>query len=237
MRVYFNEKNKCLKLSIPVKAKDNKYIGQTAYGKYELKDNGEEVVAQKWTAAVSEKENKAFTIINDSTYGSDFSNEDGIRMTLLRSSAFCAHPIGEREILPQDRFFPRIDQGERNYKFWINAGGIEERMNGIDREADAVSEKPFVLSFFPSGAGEKPGMFMELSDNTIQMPAVKKAEQSDEVVVRLFNPTSDNRNSSLSIPSIGFKQDLAFTKFEIKTLKIDLKTGQSTSVNLIEENI
>ena len=51
---------------------------------------------------------------------------------------------------------PRIDQGERLFRFWINGGPVA-RTHGaaIDREALAKNEKPYALSFFPHGGGER----------------------------------------------------------------------------------
>ena len=51
-------------------------------------------------------------------------------------------------------------------------------MNVIDREALALNEKPFVLSFFPSGNGVLPENALTLSDTTVLLTAFKKAELS-----------------------------------------------------------
>ncbi len=69
------------------------------------------------------------------------------------SPGYCALPILERPLLPADRFSERIDQGERQLNFWINAGAASERTAAIEREALAHNETPFALSFFPSGEG------------------------------------------------------------------------------------
>lgn len=233
-RVYWNEKNKCLKLSVPVSFENNKYIGQTAFGKYEMKKDGSEVVSQRWVAACSENEDKAVSIINDSGYGSDFCDNDGIRLTLLRSASYTGHPIGSRDICPQDRFSPKIDQGERVFRFWLNAGTARNRFETIDREAMSVSEKPFVLSFFPSGLGEKPEQFITLSDDTIVLSALKKAEKSEDLILRMYEPTGKARNTVLTISSMDIQEKIDFNPFEIKTIKISQK-GKIDFVDLMEE--
>ena len=236
VRVYWNEKDKCLKLSLPNIAPGSKCIAQTAYGKYETKKTGQEVPFQQWNSIINERYNKAVTLINDCTHGMDFTPKDGLRTTLLRSSGFCCHPIPGRPILDPDRFLPRMEQGERKYRFWLNAGPVEERMNQIERECVAVSEQPYALSFFPCGDGELPGEFMTLSGDTIKISAIKKAEQDDDLIVRLFNPTEENQSAKLSIPCVNkFKANLKFTKFEVKTLKINIKTGEFKEVNLLEK--
>lgn len=226
-RVHWNEKNRLLKLSIPVAGQ--KYIGQVAYGVGELPSNGDEAVAQKWVAVLDG--DKALTCINDGVYGSDFS-EDGLRLTLLRSPAYSGHPIMDRPIVVQDRYLPRIDQGERLFRFWLNGGPVDERMQKVDREALVKNEKPMALSFFPNGAGEKPKPFLTLSDDAVQVAAVKQSEDGSALIVRLFEPTGAARMTTLTVQDR--RHEVSLAPFEIKTLRIDMSTGQAVEVDLLE---
>jgi alpha-mannosidase len=108
VRVNWSEKSKMLKISIATPFKESKYLGQTAFGVEELVTNGDEVVAQKWVSLVSENSDAAISIVNDGIYGSDCCDGE-VKLSLLRSPGYCAHPINDREIMPQDRFSPRID--------------------------------------------------------------------------------------------------------------------------------
>jgi len=233
-RVHWNEKNRMLKLSVPTTGHEEKYLGQVACGVGELPMNGDEAVAQKWVAAVSRKDGKALTVINDGVYGSDYADNE-IRLTLLRSPAYSAHPIFERTVVPQDRYLPRQEQGERLFKFWINAGPVNKRMEAIDREALAANERPFALSFFPSGAGRKPKPGATLSDKAVQIMAVKPAEKGGDLIVRLFEPTGKPRDTVLSLPFIGLRTKVHVDPFEIKTLRINPKTGKVVETDLLEK--
>lgn len=233
-RVHWNEKDRLLKLSIPTAGADAcKYIGQTAYGVQELPSNGDEAVAQKWTAAVAKDGSSAITCVNDGIYGSDFS-ADGLRLTLLRSPAYSGHPIGGRPVVPQDRYMPRIDQGERVYRFWLNAGPADHRLEQIDREALAKNESPVVLSFFPSGAGEMPLPLVTVDDPAVQLTAAKLAEDADDLIVRLFEPTGQDRSFTLSLPFLGIEQPMTLGAFEIRTLRIDPKSKSVKETDLLE---
>ncbi len=232
-RVHWNEKSRLLKLSVPVPDAQYRYIGQTAYGVQELPSNGDEAVAQKWTAVVSDELGTAFTCINDGIYASDFS-EDGLRLTLLRSAGYCAHPIGDRPILPQDRYMPRIDQGERVYRFWLNGGEATDRLARIDREALVRNEKPYAMSFFPSGAGDAPKSLVALSDEVVQMTVAKVSEDGKDLIIRLFEPTGEERKTVLSLPLGGIQQEISLRPFEIKTLRIDAAAGKVTETDLLE---
>ena len=232
-RVHWNEKDRMLKLSVPVPLGCSRYLGQTAFGYHELPADGNECVAQKWVAVVSSDGASALTCINDGVYGSDCS-EDGLRLTLLRSPAYAAHPIHDRPIVPQDRYTPRIDQGERLFRFWLSAGPFTERLAAIDREALVRNEKPFAVSFFPSGAGAKPGSFVTLSDDVIQMTTAKMSEDGASLIVRLFEPTGSARSTVLLIPDLGIEREVSLAAFEVKTLRIDPSTGAVVECDLLE---
>lgn len=231
-RVYWNEKDRMLKLQVPVTGEGFRYLGQTAFGVQELPSNGDEAVAQKWTAVVT-GDGRALTCINEGTYGSDFS-EHGLRLTLLRSPAYAAHPIPDRPLVPQDRFTVRIDQGERQFRFWINAGSASERLEHIDREALVRNEKPFAMSFFPSGAGERPMPFVEIEDDVVLVSAVKPAEEGNGIVVRLYEPTGTPRKTVLKMPFCGLRHEVSLGAFEIKTLLVDPKEKTAVETDLLE---
>ena len=236
LRVFWNEKDKMLKLSIPTLIKEGKYLGQVAYGLDELPSNGDEAVSQKWVAIVSQKSDMALTVINDGVYGSDFLNGE-LRISLLRSPAYSADPVEGRPMLVQDRYVPRHDQGERIFRFWLKAGKANERLKKVDRESLFKNEKPYVLCFSPPGSGKKAKPFAVLSDNAVQITALKKAEQGNCLIIRLFEPEGKKQETFLSLPFIPIKRKIVLSPFEIKTLKFNLKTHQFQEVDLLERPI
>ncbi len=224
VRVHWNEKDRMLKLSIPTCDPQARYVGQTAYGVQALATNGDEAVAQKWVAVVSDTDQAALTLVNDGLYGSDFAGGE-LRMTLLRSPAYSGHPIGQRPIVPQDRYTPRIDQGERLFRFWLSGGLAAERLARVGREAAAHNEKPMALSFFPSGSGKRPKPAAVLSDEVIELAALKKAQSGGDYIVRLFNPTDSRRGTTLSLPALGVKKKVWLDACEIKTFRVKKAKG------------
>jgi alpha-mannosidase len=236
MRVYWNEKDKMLKLSIPTLLKNSRYTGQTAYGVAELPANGHEAVAQKWVAVVSEDAYAALTCINEGTYGSDFFGGE-LRLSLLRSAAYSADPVPSGPMVAQDRYVPRIDQGERFFRFWVNGSSDALRLDLIDREALVKNEKPDVLAFFPPGNGKKTRPFIILSDKVAQIAALKKAEGGNGLIIRLFEPTGKKRTTMLSLPWASAKKKVSLSPFEIKTLRFNPKTRRFAEVNLLEKPV
>lgn len=223
VRVLWQEKDTMLKLAIPTVLDEGRYVGQTIYGVQSLETDGTEVVAQKWTALVSDSGNGAVSLINDGIYGSDCSNGE-IRPSLLRGAAYTAHPILDRPLMSDDRFSPRIDQGERMFRFWLNAGTKSDRLALIDREALQWNEKPYALSFFPHGGGQIPASAIQLADDVIQMTAFKLAEHSqDTYILRFFEPTGIARSTVVRIPSMYLEIRLDFIGFEVKTCKLEMQ--------------
>jgi hypothetical protein len=135
--------------------------------------------------------------INEGSYG-PFSEE--LRLSILRSPAYSADPAAVGPLIPQDRYVARQDQGERIFRFWFDGGRRAERLTAVDREALAKNEKPFALAFFPSGQGKRPLPFIELSDDAVQVAAMKKAEDGRGLIIRLFEPTGQKRKTVLSLP-------------------------------------
>ncbi len=237
-RVYWNEKDRILKLCVPFGGDDYKLIGQTAYGNVSLYDMENEQVAQKWLALVSSKKDMAITCINDSTYGCDMMRDE-LRITMLRSPAYCgAKCMSSETITPLDRFTPRMDQGLHAFRFWFDAAGVKQSLETIERMALVRNEKPFILPCFPPSDGKKKAAkpFWSLDDKAIVATCAKKAEKSGELIIRLFEPTGKRRTATLSLPFAGKKIKLEFTPFEIKTLCLT-KKGDIKSTNLMEKII
>jgi alpha-mannosidase len=232
-RVYWNEKDRMLKLALPTPFTRGKALGQTAYGVEELRGEGRESVAQRWAALVSPDGEQALTVINTGTYGLDALYGE-LRLSLLRSPAYSCHPIHDRPYLPEHSFTPRMDQGERLYRFWIQGGPAQGRLAAVDREATARGENPPALSFFPPGGGKMPAALLLLEDEAIQLSALKLAEDGDGLIARLYNPTAEPRVTATGGALGGPRVELG--PYQVRTFR--LRSGGAWSeTNMVEESI
>lgn len=237
IRVFWNEKDCMLKLSVPTPFQNGSCRGQVAYGVEHFKRMGEELISQKWVGILSEDKRFALTVINSGSYGFDFSSGE-LRLSLLRSAAYSAHPVDKGiPLVPQDKFEPRIDQGERIFRFWFNGGESEDRFQGIDREALVKNETPMVLCCWPSGKGKKNSPSILLSDDTTQMTALKMAEEKNWLIIRLFEPTGKQRETQVKIPCLNLSFNLSLKGFEIKTMAVDLAKKEVFEVDLMERKL
>ena len=188
-----------LKLGLTSKLRAPRFMGQVAYGADELPSNGDEAVAQKWLALVSETDGAALTVVNDGVHGSDWDGAE-LRLSLLRSPAYAADTWEDRLAVARDRFIPRQDTGERSFRFWLGGGPLAARMEAIDREALVHNEAPYVLAYFPPGAGKRSAAGVVVDGAAVEVTAFKKSEDGQDVVIRLFEPTGRPRRPSSSSP-------------------------------------
>jgi alpha-mannosidase len=234
LRVYWNEKDRMLKLSLPTPFKGGTCLAQSAYGVNVFASSPEERTVQKWAAVLDRDSAAALTVINDGCYGFDFFQGE-LRFSLLRSAAYAAHPVADGvPILRQDRFEPRIDQGERFFRFWIQGGEAEERRSRIDREAQVKHEPPPALSMNPRSGGERPEPLVCLDGEAVILSACKRAEADHRLVLRFFEPTGKSRRTEIVLPIWNLRFPLELGPFEIKTLCVDPATGQVEETDLLE---
>jgi alpha-mannosidase len=225
-----------LKFSLPCELQTPRFMGQVAFGAEELPSNGNEAVAQKWLALVSEKGGAAFTVVNDCVYGADYADGE-LRISLLRSPAYSADTWEDKLMVAQDRFIPRQDQGERLFHVWINAGPLEERLEGIGREALARNERLYVLPFSPPGGGKRvrPGIVLE--GGAVELAAFKKAEDGNDLIIRLFEPTGKARVVTLGLPAFGVRKKVRLGGFEVKTFRFSPRSKRWSEADLVERRL
>lgn len=237
MEVHWQEKDRMLKLALPTVLEGAEFRGETAYGRETFREEGKELVAQKWNGLFESSGGDAVAVLNDGTYGCSF--EGGtVYQSLLRSSAYSALTLEDRPLLVKDRFIPRIDQGERRYRFRFLAGKADGLERSVGREAQAFNEALYLLSFFPAGRrvegeeGAAPGLRLE-GDESVLLMAMKKSEDGSGVVLRLFESSGRESSARLVWPVLpGGRFDLTLAPFEVKTLLIC--NGRVIETDLLE---
>lgn len=211
----WNQPDLMVKLSMKPAFGESRCLGQDMFGVKETAPDARETVAQKWLMLAGRQE--AVSVVNSGIYAHDWDGSE-LRITLLHSPAYCAHPVDDRVILPQDRFLHRIDTGERSFELTFLAGSREERISAVDREALTLNEQPFALSFYPGGLGKTVESGLRVADHRILLSAFTKVEA--DYLIRLYNPLAESCDTTITIPVTGEKQPLHFTPYEIKTLRL-----------------
>lgn len=240
IQVNWDEKMKALKLQVPTTLQNTKYIGQVMYGRDTLPNDGMEVVSQRYAAVVSEQDNLAVSIITDGTYGSDCCDGEA-RMTMLRSPGYSAgcSDFSRRKplVMEQDRCNQFMDQGIREFHFWINAGPADDRLDRVETEAIIHHETPFALSCFPDRQQPADSIkpLVELDNDVVQMTAFKRFYRGEDYLIRLFEPTGQARSCTITLPFCGASTKVDLGPFEIVSLKYSVTDHTITRVPLLEQ--
>ena len=231
VRIVWDEKQKLVKLNVPAAFDKTECIGEEAYGREVLRGGLEENVSHRYTALCQPTDGgAAFAVLNNGLYGSSFDDAaNALKITLLRSPSYTAHPLPGRITMPQDRYMPYIEQGERDFSFAFVAGTREEVLDKAPRLSAHFNRRPMMLSFYPTGVGEKPQTPVLLKDNGIvTIEAFKKADCGDGYILRLFNPTEKKQTAVVQV--YGAEATVEFGKFEIKTLRYEAGTLREDSL-------
>lgn len=210
VKMLTNDENTMFKLCFDTTLdRNSRALGQTMFGTEELRKEGKEAVFQKWCGLNDEK--SGFYVVNSGTYGGSFEGNE-IRISLLRTPVYSAHPVDDVELAPDTRIYNHIDMGERDFSFRLLA---DEEF--VDFEAEKFNQKPYTLSFSPSGLGEKKENPVTISNKRIILSALKK--EGNGTLIRLYNSASEKQTATLEFDSETFSID--FGPFEVKTFIAD----------------
>ena len=207
--LYMGDINKIVKLKVPF-ATGGELIGQTAFGTEKLFDDGRENVAHRFVGL--DTGNGCVALLNNGVYGSHFEN-GSLYMSLVRGVTYCAHPIGERELIPSDRFTKKIDQGENSYSFRLTLAKAEQ----LERRAQEFVQKPLALNIFPIPCGKNDtGLDISVGGEVVSLVTAKKMYGGECVIFRLLNNTPSKTESYIKVGSS--RLDLTFGRYEVKTV-------------------
>lgn len=209
VQIYPGDGGKAVKLHLPTTLK-GKYFGAEIFGSEELYNDGRECIARDYVAVADE--NKCLQVLTPTTFGSSY--QDGeIMLTLLRTPIYSASSVLDRKIKQFDRYYNYIDLKEQDYYFRLDVSDKES----LQQKADEYNEKPYALNHFPIKDENKDNGFSVYMDNPeITLVTVKKAEQADGFIFRLFNNSEQNKSTALNAGKA--KITLDFNKYEVKTV-------------------
>lgn len=208
VNLFPNETNKTVKLHVPVIGEE--YCGEQVFGRENLYEDGRECVALNFVA--KKCGDKYLEIVTPSTFAS--SCKDGeIRFTLHRAATYCAHPVPDRPLLRDNIFTPKIDQHQCDYSFRLQIANENE----LSKNAREFIEKPYAQNIFPTVDERTDNGFEIVTDNgNIDVVTIKKSEQKNGYIVRLFN--NSEKEAATVLKCGNAEKNFVFGKFEVKTV-------------------
>ncbi|MDZ7343515.1 MAG: glycosyl hydrolase-related protein, partial [candidate division KSB1 bacterium] len=212
-RVNWHERNKTLKVVYPFQLFDGRATYEIPFAAMERPTNGQETPMQKWVDLSNEQ--FGVTIFNDAKYGIDI-REGVVRLTALRAP---------------DSPDSTADAGEHQFALAIMPHSGDWRSSGAVQNGQAFN-LPLIARVMPQQAGKLPPAqsFVGVEPARVVVSALKKAEDGEAWIVRLYESTGQPATATLSLPFA------AKTVSEVNLIEWDEKplslSGQKLTVNL-----
>ncbi len=229
VKIRWEEIEELARLEFPFNLKDAKLIAEVPFGAIQRPTDGTEFPAHRW---VDLSGDWGISLLNNARYGHSAENNH-VRMSIIRCST-----------QPD----PRSDYGEYAFEYSIfpHRGGWRE--SGVYRMGCAFNI-PLIGVEAESHDGVLPSQLslFSMDPNSIIISALKKAEESDDLILRLYEAVGSKVNSEIRVnnvlplldveetnlieDSIGHvkvsngKILTVFSPFEIKTFRIRISRG------------
>lgn len=176
----WDTQNALLKAEFPLKVKNSEAMYDLGIGTIKRGNNTDtayEVCAQQWADITAKDGSYGTAILNDCKYGWDKPNDNTLRLTLLHT------PQTEKRYKYQEQ----QDLGHHTFTYSIVGHADSPLAAGINHKAESLNSQ---LAAFvaPKHKGELGRFYSFLQVNTPQVAirSLKKAEESDMYVVRLY---------------------------------------------------
>lgn len=234
--------NALLKAEFPLNIANQKATYDLGIGSIERGNNtptAYEVYAQQWADLTDKGGDYGVSVLNDSKYGWDKPDDSTIRLTLLHT--------------PSTRNFDYQDQQDLGFHTFTyslvgHAGTLDKTSTVIKAEVLNQPLKAF-SSTKHAGALGKEFTFARSENDNVLIKALKKAEVSDEYVVRVYETEGKNAQSAAitfagEIESAceadgtekrignatfdGNKLQVSIDPYHVKTFKVKLKKSGSS---------
>jgi alpha-mannosidase len=233
--VYWMEKDKLLKWIIPVGFNMN-CLGRSVSGISCFKHRGREFVFRDWLGMKNFDSEYSFSICTDGAYGFDI-KDNNVGISLLRSPSYSGHPVeGEKDIVMTDRAVKRIDQGVHTFRFRFIPGKTNEIIDKSFNHSDLFNNPVISKIVYPTGEGSFKYSGIQISDETINLQAVKLNDNGN-MVIRLLNPCKELKRFKIMIPSINAEAKLEIESKKLKSWLFNRITGEFQETDLLERVI
>lgn len=233
--VYWMEKDKLLKWIIPAGFNMN-CIGRSISGINCFKHRKREFVFRDWLGMKNFEGEDSFSICSDGAYGFDI-NGNNVGISLLRSPSYSGHPSeGGTDIVLNDRAVKRIDQGVHTFRFRFIPGKTDEIIDRSFNQSDLFNNRIILRIVYPTGTVKNRFTGIKISDNTINLQAVK-IHNSGSLAIRLLNPTKETKKVIVTIPSINAEGEVKINPKQIKTFIVKRGSKEFQETDLLERVI
>jgi alpha-mannosidase len=219
----WNERWRALKLRFPVLVADPEVTFEAAYATIRRAADGQEVPGGRWAdvsgRAATPGGRAGLAVITDCKHGYDADGSD-LGITVLRSPVFAHHepylPVAGEELRFQD-------QGVHGFRLVLVPHAGDWRAAGVTRAAAELHELSIALPE-TAHAGDLPGAmaFASVTPEHVEIRVLKRWEDGEDLVVRLFETAGLAADAVLDLPLLGRLDRVRIGANELLTLVVPL---------------
>ena len=232
IRLFWMEKEKLARLTIRPALENGEPCFQTMWGTQGMDTSGREEGIQRWCGVRDEK--RFLTVINNGTSAASIGAQGELRLALVRSAGYGTSDSEDGLLCnrPDDCFKDRMDQGLREFRFWLQGDEACKRSACIDREAQLRGEAPYALPMNPSGAG-KPhaNALLFIKESSVTVEAIKPAEDGNGFILRLRNPLASPQ--PCTVHWLEHTYQILLAPYEVHTCRCVPETGAMVAADLL----
>jgi alpha-mannosidase len=230
----WHEHLKMLKFSFPVDVESPVSTYETPYGHIERATNGHENPGQRWIDLTGNCKGgtHGLTVFNDAKYGYNVAGND-MRISVARSAVYAHH---NPKVLDMKAEHLWMDQGIQTFRMLLVPHRETWKKSNTVRTAEEFIS-PSVLIYQGIHGGKKPktGSFLSVDAPNVIVSSVKISETGDDLIIRCVESVGLAAEVTIDLRFAGRKWTGNFKPCEIKTLRLNQKTGNIKEVNLLEE--
>jgi alpha-mannosidase len=207
---------------------------ETPYGYIVRNTNGDENPGQRWIDlnGKSKGNNYGLTVINDAKYGYSVERND-MRISVIRSAVYAHH---NPRVLDMNAEHLWMDQGIHTFKMWLVPYSGNWTGNNIVRMTEEFMTPSFTIyQGIHRGSMPRSGSLVTVDQSNILVASVKQAENNDDLIFRCVETSGKQTKATLDLRFAKMTWSGQFRPLEIKTIRMNLKSGTIKEVNLLEE--
>lgn len=232
----WHEQHKMLKLVFPVNSFYRKCTYEIPYGTIERENNGEEEPGQTWVDVTGLRPNRndiyGVSLLNDAKYSYSIQRNE-LALTVVRSPIFAHH---DPFVPESDQVYAYMDQGAQIFRYslvphekdWVDAQ--------VSKRAAELNTPPFVLvETYHKGILPQSSEFVSVNRDNIIISVIKKAEDSDGLIIRCYETDAKHVRAEISLPIFERRFPVSFRPNEIKTFLVPQDSNEPVrELNMLE---
>lgn len=215
----WHQRHQLLKVAFPVGVENPQATYEIPYAAITRPADGHEESGQRWidVSGNQDEQTVGLALLNDCKYGFDILGGE-MRMTVTRSPIYAFHGP---EVPDPSKHYEYLDQGEISVRYALLAHPGPWQQANLAREGWALNNPPIV---YPEAShpGDLPARasLCEVGPENVVLPAIKQAEDSDDLIVRLYETAGQVTDAWFALPREQRRWEFTLQPFEIKTFRL-----------------